>query len=386
MRMTYVRFFGKCACIFALAAVTVMQGAAEVSAYEYVTDDSGRRCIVDSGRVYTPAYDDDDNWLGYYLDEDGYVSYVVDDYVHTEYPYPNDDTHPEVQYGSYDGYDLSISRGRDRHYIGWLTPTREERTVRNPHYSIKWWDSSEPYYDYSEARIRIPSSIKDIRSKTSGIVYDIKGSCAFKEFDLDPDNLYMKCVDNVIFSRDVKTLMSYAQYDERREYTVPEGTETIGTRAFSRCHNLERVYIPGSVKNIGNAFYGCNNLKEIVFASFDTQIYTDVLGYEKDIKTKLCCTSRPAVRSEGEGLFWDKTPGASYYEVYQKVNGEYKLLDTKKGNSCKLSALKPGKEYIFAVKPMAVIPAAEYDRERDRGFPESFTIEGTMSEDILIKI
>lgn len=196
----------------------------------------------------------------------------------------------------------------------------------------------------------------------------------------------MKCVDNVIFSRDGKTLMSYAQYDERQEYAVPEGTEAIGTRAFSHCHNLERVYIPGSVKSIGNAFYGCDNLKEIVLASFDVQIDRAVPGYERDIKTKLCCTSRPAVRSEGEGLFWDKTPGASYYEVYQKVNGEYKLLDTKKGNSCKLSALKPGKEYIFAVKPMAVIPAAEYDRERDRGFPESFTIEGTMSEDILIKI
>lgn len=382
--MRYGKFLGKCSCI--MAAVAVMQGTAEVSAYEFFTDENGRQSIVDRGRVYTPAYDDDDNWLGYYLNENGYVSYVVDGYVHTEYPYPNDDTHPEVWYGSYDGYDLSVSRGRDPDHIGWLTPTREKRTVRDPHYSIEWWDRSVPYYDYSEARIRIPSSIKDIRNKTSGFVYAVKGSCAFKEFDLDPDNLYMKCVDNVIFSRDGKTLMSYARYDERREYAVPEGTETIGTRAFSHCHNLERVYIPGSVKSISDAFYGCDNLKEIVLASFDVQINRDVLGYERDIKTKLCCTVRPDVRSEGESLFWDKIPGASYYEVYQKVNDEYKLLDTKKGSSCKLSALKPGKEYIFAVKPMAVIPAAEYDRERDRGFPESFTIEGTMSEDILIKI
>ncbi|MCM1524344.1 MAG: hypothetical protein NC120_07780 [Ruminococcus sp.] len=54
--------------------------------------------------------------------------------------------------------------------------------------------------------------------------------------------------------------------------------------------------------------------------------------------------------------------------------------------SCKFSSLKSGKEYTFAVKPIAVIPAANYNKEKDEifGFPETFTIEGTMSEDIVI--
>lgn len=48
--------------------------------------------------------------------------------------------------------------------------------------------------------------------------------------------------------------------------------------------------------------------------------------------------------------------------------------------------MKKGKEYTFAVKPVAVIPAANYKRKKDEGYyPKSFKIEGTMSEDISVR-
>lgn len=57
------------------------------------------------------------------------------------------------------------------------------------------------------------------------------------------------------------------------------------------------------------------------------------------------------------------------------------MLKKTKSISHTFRSLKPGKEYTFAVKPVAVIPAANYDKEKDEGeYPESFTIEGTMSE------
>ena len=95
---------------------------------------------------------------------------------------------------------------------------------------------------------------------------------------------------------------------------------------------------------------------------------------------------QPTVQKEGDSVKWDKISNASYYEIYQRLgNGEYKLLSTAKGTSCKLPALGKGKKYTFAVKPVAVIPGANYDKERDEAYPESFTVEGTMSEDITVE-
>ncbi len=96
---------------------------------------------------------------------------------------------------------------------------------------------------------------------------------------------------------------------------------------------------------------------------------------------------QPGLCSEGNTIAWDSIPNASYYEVYQKQSsGEYTLLGKTKSSAHTFGSLKPGVKYTFAVKPIAVIPAANYDKEKDEGrYPEAFTVEGTMSEDIVVK-
>ncbi|MDE6593512.1 MAG: leucine-rich repeat protein [Oscillospiraceae bacterium] len=372
-----------------ISTFVIISVAAKVSALDITDNKADDNYIQYNGKSYKPAYDNDNNWLGYYLDENGYVSYMsMNNYMHTEYPYPNDSTHPEVRYGFYDGYDLFVSRGRQPAYIGWLSLPHEKRMVRNPHYSIKWWKESEPRYDYSIARIRIPSSITDELNKTCGYVCSIEGSCAFKEFDLDPESEYMKCVDNVIFSKDGKTLMSYAQYDERSEYSVPSDTEVIEDSSFYGCKNLKKVCIPETVTEIKEyAFNDTVNLYEINMSSFDIKIDRRVFGYGAKPNARLTSGVQTKVSADEITLNWKEINNSAYYEIYQKQSsGEYTLLGKTKSTSHTFGSLKPGAKYTFAVKPIAVIPAANYDKEKDEGeYPETFTIEGTMSEDVVVK-
>lgn len=241
-------------------------------------------------------------------------------------------------------------------------------------------------------------------------VIGIKGSSGCRGFDLNPENKYMKCVDRVIFSKDGKTLMSYPRYYEREVYNIPAGTETIAFGAFEYSSWLKKVTIPESVKGIDDsAFLVCSRLSEVIFLPDDSFVnigywafYSDNLekvmlpsfnvridrGAFHRIETvpKLVTYEQPVVEAENKAIKWDKIPNASYYEIYQKLSsGEYKLLKTTKATACKFTTLKSGKSYTFAVKPVAVIPAANYDKEKDEGeYPESFTIEGTMSEDIVV--
>ncbi len=427
-------------CIIAAAAI-MTAAAAEAAAYGEVIDEStGEFYIEEDNIIYRPVDRRGYKWQNYYRDAKGglYYADTFDYYISRLEPYPNNGTHPEARLGEYDGYDLTVDRGYPGeydsidYYIGW--DVFEEGNKRNTYFSLT---SDLHGYDFSGAAVRIPSSITIKSEKRTGIVTEINGSCNLKFFDLDPENEYMKCVDNVIFTGDGKKLMSYAQHDERREYAIPEGTCSIGANAFKSCYNLRKIIFADTVTELDEkafdyvtvdeyvfsdnveiipkscfddndylkrfyispgsklrkieeyAFWGCEELTELYLPSFEIEIDRSAFGKSYDrILNPITLKSyvQPTVQKEGSSLKWDKIPNASYYEVYQRLgNGEYKLLSSTKGTSCKLPALGKGKKYTFAVKPVAVIPGANYDKERDESYPENFTIEGTMSEDITVE-
>lgn len=293
--------------------------------------------------------------------------------------------HPELQYHGYfidDGYDLIYDSNLQR-YIGeticwWGDYNKKEKTVE-----IEFEDLVTPQYEkpwFSDQTVRIPDTINGYT------VIGFYKSCAFKAFDVNPENQYFKSDGTALFSKDGKRLISYARFNGITEYTVPKGTEVIENGAIWACDNLKRVYIPDSVKKIEKFSVAQNDLlDEIIFDSFKIKIDRSAFG--RECTMRLICTQKNELSSNGNYFLWEKIPDASYYEVYQKLNnGEYKLLKTTKATACKFTTLKSGKKYTFAVKPVAVIPAANYDKEKDEGnYPETFTIEGTMSEDIVVK-
>lgn len=294
-----------------------------------------------------------------------------------------------------------------------------------------------------DRKIKIPDSYRNENEKKESskvkIIKYIEGSCALKEFDLNPQNQHMELKDNVVFSKDGKILMSYARYDEREVYEVPNGTEIIGRYAFLDCDNikqlkipntvreiqfdavafadsLETVNIPTLVENLDDTFWNCYNLEkvyipknsklkkinggtfnetnisELILPNFEIEISNLAFGKkEKAEKVKLKSYVKPDVSSKcihnACYLTWNDITNASYYEVYQKKNdGSYKFLKTVERNSIKINGLKKDKEYIFAVKAVAKVTAQPYNPEdymvHFSGLPEYYTIEGSMSDDV----
>ena len=239
-------------------------------------------------------------------------------------------------------------------------------------------------------------------------IVGIRESLPAPGFIVNPENKYMECVDNVLFTKDRSKLLSYARFDPRTEYTIPEGTEIVSGQAFRYCNNLEKITIPESLTEFDKSAFSCaNNLKNIVIpknsklkkigshAIFETSVEEMYLpSFDISIDRAAFRFSPPTLKSyvqpqiiKAENkLSWESISNTFYYEIYQKLNsGEYKLLKTTKLTSCQFPSLKSGKAYTFAIKPVAIIPAANYNEEEDKGyFPESFTIEGTMSEDIIL--
>lgn len=81
-------------------------------------------------------------------------------------------------------------------------------------------------------------------------------------FNIDDENEYFCDVNGVIYTKDMKTLLFCPP--TVREHTVPEGVETIRTKAFYKCGNLAKVTLPDSVKSIEEkAFFRCGAITEI---------------------------------------------------------------------------------------------------------------------------
>ena len=72
-----------------------------------------------------------------------------------------------------------------------------------------------------------------------------------------------RSIKGVLFDYHQKKLIAYPN-NHGKEYVIPEGVEEICSLAFKDCTNVERLFIPSTIKKIGlNAFYRCENLKEV---------------------------------------------------------------------------------------------------------------------------
>ena len=84
-------------------------------------------------------------------------------------------------------------------------------------------------------------------------------------------NPVYRSVDGVLFQWE--ELVFYPAGRTDAAYTVPEGTFSIGSYAFSGNHHLTKITLPDSLTTIGDsAFYPCHGLKQIHFGNGLTAI------------------------------------------------------------------------------------------------------------------
>ena len=135
--------------------------------------------------------------------------------------------------------------------------------------------------------IQIGKNVKEIGS------WAFENNQQVTKFAVDDNNEYFCDVDGVIFTKDMKTLLFYPlakdlinEKDDNgnviqvSEYTIPDGVETIRTKAFYKCGKITKIVIPDSVKSIEEkAFFRCGALKELTLSNNVEFIGKDAFGF-----------------------------------------------------------------------------------------------------------
>lgn len=76
-----------------------------------------------------------------------------------------------------------------------------------------------------------------------------------------PDHPALAVVNNALYQRESRKLISVPSMTADRAYIIPEGMKAIGAFALSCCQYFMDVVIPESVEYIGeDAFYGCSDI------------------------------------------------------------------------------------------------------------------------------
>ena len=72
-------------------------------------------------------------------------------------------------------------------------------------------------------------------------------------------------IDDVVFSRDGKTILWYNKNIKSNSYVIPNGVEKIGYMAFDSNDYIEHIIFPDSIQSFSNcSFLGCNNLNNVI--------------------------------------------------------------------------------------------------------------------------
>ncbi len=106
------------------------------------------------------------------------------------------------------------------------------------------------------ASVRIPDSVASMGDSP------FTDCAALNDIRISPDHPYLAIRDGVLFSKTDHRLICFTAGFAGGEYAVPDGTQSIGERAFWDCETMVSVTLPDSVETIGEeAFAYCVKLR-----------------------------------------------------------------------------------------------------------------------------
>lgn len=110
---------------------------------------------------------------------------------------------------------------------------------------------------YMMESLNIPASVTDLQPNALPPM--------LSEITVDENNPVYTAVDNVVFTKDMKTLVYYAPNDAKESYVIPETVTHIAPYAMSGLINLTKLTIPEGVEYIGEyAFKDTSRIDRLV--------------------------------------------------------------------------------------------------------------------------
>ena len=111
----------------------------------------------------------------------------------------------------------------------------------------------------------------DLPDNISYMGYNPFRACGHIRFSVSPDHAYLAVIDNALFSKPDKRLISVPSIT--KTYDVPYGITCIGKMAFGQCEDLTSITLPDSVTSLGDAcFFACHSLTSIEIPGLVTEI------------------------------------------------------------------------------------------------------------------
>lgn len=92
----------------------------------------------------------------------------------------------------------------------------------------------------------------------------LAGTASLATITVDAANTAYVSVDNVLFTKDMKTLLRAAAKTGVKEYAIPAGVETVQNFAFDTS-DVEVLTVPASVKSFGNNVFDDAALKKVIY-------------------------------------------------------------------------------------------------------------------------
>lgn len=128
-------------------------------------------------------------------------------------------------------------------------------------------------------KISIGKNITNISGET--FLY----SSNLAEIIISPDHPTLKTIDNVLYTKDGKTLLYCPCANKTKDITVPAGVEKISDNAFYYSNYVENVVMPQSVKELGESVFSyCCALKTVTLPEGLSEIPYNTFYYCENLE------------------------------------------------------------------------------------------------------
>ncbi len=158
-------------------------------------------------------------------------------------------------------------------------------------------------------KITIGKNVKTIS------LWAFENSKKITAFEVDDNNEYFCDKEGVLYTKDMKTLVFYplaagikTVTDENGNsvssvsYSIPEGVETIRTKAFYKCEALTEITLPSTLKSIEEKAFFRTSIKEAALPEGLTYIGKDAFAYCTGLKE---ITIPSTIEEIGEYAFYN---------------------------------------------------------------------------------